>query len=494
MSGDQNGPTDGSRSEDPAGRQQAAWSDGQSAQNAAPLPGVQQAPAWQPIRWQPPQPWESQTASPPPGSNTYAYGASPWSPYRAYPLTRTFVSAKGLASIVCALFAVAGLIAVGQAVNQILGVNLQGQLNTAHATQADADSFNGVLTALSWASIGATLICGVAFMRWTWRSLNNGVHLGAGEGISSPRMSVIAWFIPLFNLVRPYQIVIDLHDRLLAPLSSTSGRWLIKTWWAMWILGSIVGEIVMLNFTSTRGSPTGSDRLVNMAFLVGTSAIRVADSILAIAVVRQVQRLSDARELACRGEPAQAIEHITRSQRARVTRVPAALAAAAIVALVVPLGIVYGGASATRAWVHYEPSDKSFSVSMPGEPLEKPIAPSLQDGMTISGDAFSSGLRGTLAFVITYYDYPTGTLSASPTAVLDKLESNVSAGGFVESSFDRSVNGRPGRQLQTTLQGTHIRMIACVDGERVYVTEVDYTSAEANSPDINRFLDSFTLP
>src|SRR5664280_3922104 len=75
---------------------------------------------------------------------------------------------------------------------------------------------------LSWASIGATLICGIAFMRWTWRSLHNGVHLGAGEGISSPRMSVIAWFIPLYNLARPYQIVIDLHDRLLAPLVSTS--------------------------------------------------------------------------------------------------------------------------------------------------------------------------------------------------------------------------------------------------------------------------------
>jgi hypothetical protein len=394
---------------------------------------------------------------------------------------------------VCALFAVAGLIALAQAANQILGVNLQGQLNTAHATQADADSFNGVLTALSWASIGATLICGVAFMRWTWRSLNNGVHLGAGEGVSSPRMSVIAWFIPLYNLVRPYQIVIDLHDRLLAPLSSTSGRWLIKTWWAMWILGSIVGEIAMVNFTSARGSPTGSDRLANMAFLVATSAIRVADSILAIAVVRQVQRLSDARELACRGEPTQAIEHITRSQRARVTRVPAALAVATIVALIVPLAIVYGGASATRAWVHYEPSDKSFSVSMPGQPLEKPIAPSLQHGVTISGDAFSSGLRGTLAFVITYYDYPTGTLS-TPAEVLDAVGSNLSSNGFVEASFDRSINGRPGRQFQTTISGTHIRVIACIDGQRVYMTEVDYTSAEANSPDINRFLDSFTLP
>jgi hypothetical protein len=131
---------------------------------------------------------------------------------------------------------------------------------------------------------------------------------------------------------------------------------------------------------------------------------------------------------------------------------------------------------------------------MPGQPLEKPIAPSLQHGVTVSGDAFSSGLRGTLAFVITYYDYSTGTLSTSPAEVLDVVESNLSSSGYVEASFDRSISGRPGRQFQTTINGTHIRVIACIDAERVYMTEVDYTSAEANSPDINRFLDSFTLP
>jgi len=493
VSGDQKGTPDLSRGEDGSNQQPAAWPDPRSAQYPPAAPAWQPTP-WQPSRWQPPEPWGPHTGSPLPGSAAPGYGVSPWAPYRSYPLTPRFVSAGGLASIVFALLAVAGLVALLQAIDDILGISLQGQLNTAHATQADADSFNRVMTILSWASIGATLICGIAFMRWTWRSLHNGVHLGAGEGISSPRMSVIAWFIPLYNLARPYQIVIDLHDRLLAPLVSTSGRWLIKTWWAMWILGSVVGEIEILNFASSQSSPTGFNRMDSMALLAATAAIRVADAILAIAVVRQVQRLSDARELARQGQPAQAIDHVTRSQRTRVTRAPAVLAVATIIALIVPMSFVYAGASATQAWVKYAPSDKSFSVSMPGAPLERPIAPTLQGGMTVSGDTFSSGEKGTMAFVVTYYDYPTGTLSASPTAALDRVQSNLSSEGYVESSSDRPVDGRPGRQFQTTLQGTHVRLIACVDGERIYIAEADYTSAEANSSDIDRFLDSFTLP
>ena len=45
---------------------------------------------------------------------------------------------------------------------------------------------------------------------------------------------------------------------------------------------------------------------------------------------------------------------------------------------------------------------------MPGAPLERPIAPTLQGDMTVSGDAFSSGERGTLAFVVTLLRLPGG--------------------------------------------------------------------------------------
>ncbi len=390
---------------------------------------------------------------------------------------------------------VAGLIAAVGCIHYMLGVDLQGKLNTARASQADADSFNSVMVALTVASLAVGVITGIAVMRWLWRSLNNAWHLDAGDGISSPRMSVVAWLIPIYSLVRPYQIVIDLHDRLLSPLYSTSGRRLIKAWWALWILGTVFGDAAMFTARSGGSSPTGLDRMGTVALLGVLSAFSVADAVLAIAVVRQVQRLSDAREMARRGYPAPAIELVSSSQRPRVTRVPVVLAAAAIVALVAPLGIVYAGASASPAWITFQPADKKFTVSMPVTPVEKPIAPHESDGITISGDVFQAGENGTLAFDVSYYDYPAGSFTdVSPQIVLESLRTGLADEGTIESASDRTIDGRPALELQATIVATHVRAIYCVDGDRVYVVEADYTAAEAGSPDIDRFLTSFALP
>jgi hypothetical protein len=480
-------------------------------------------PMWQAspetIAWQPPAPWETlggastpppaayppppDPAAMPPEGSYQPYPPQPapqyqprtWSIGPTWSVTPAFVSARRLATIVTTLLAVAGVLALAESIHFIIGVNVQGQINTAHATQADADSFNSLMTTLSLARVAIALVCGVAFMRWLWRSLNNAWHLDAGEGISSPKMSVVAWFIPFYNFVRPYHIVIDLHDRLLSPLQSKSGRRLIKAWWAMWLIGTFVGELVLMNLRSSGSAATGLDRLTSMAILAVLAALSVADAILAIAVVRQVQRLSDARELAKRGYPTTAIELVAQSQRPRITRVPVLLAVAAIAILVVPLGAVYSSSSAAPSWVQFQPTDQKFTVSLPGSPLEKPIKPYDSNGLTISGDVFQAGEKGTLAFIITYYDYPSGTFAGTnPSILLTRLQTSMATQSTIESTADRTINGRSAREFVTTYKGANVKAIACVDGDRVYVVEADFMSAESSSPDIDRFLDSFTLP
>ncbi len=450
-------------------------------------PNPWQAAAPQPAVWQPPISWESEAAavaSPQAGSD--------WTPPGMYAAPARFVPARKLASIVTVMLVVSGIVALLRALIYVYGVDLQGRLNTARALDSDVASYNRLVVLLALTSLAAGVICAIAFMRWLWRSVGNGVELGAGYGISSPRMAVVSWFIPIYNLIRPYQIVIELHDRLLAPLASKSGRRVIKTWWALWILGAIAGEVGSFSLMSNQNSTAGVDRLAIMAFLSFTAILSFADAILAIAVVRQMQRLADARELARRGQPAAAIELVTSSQRARVTRVPALLAVFAIVAVTLPLGAVYARASATPEWIQYQPADRSFTVAMPVTPLESPIAPAVHSGLVISGDAFQSGERGALAFVVTYYDYPTGTISLIPTEALDSMEQAASA--TIGSVSNRQINGRPCRQFESALPGTSVKAIACIDGDRAYVVEADYTVAEAGSPDIDRFLDSFTLP
>jgi hypothetical protein len=171
------------------------------------------------------------------------------------------------------------------------------------------------------------------------------------------------------------------------------------------------------------------------------------------------------------------------------------LAVAAIAILVVPLGVVYSSSSAAPGWVQFQPADQKFTVSMPGSPLEKPIKPYDSNGLTISGDVFQAGEKGTLAFIITYYDYPSGTFAGTnPSILLNRMQTSMAAQATIESTSDRTINGRSAREIETTFQGTHVKAITCIDGDRVYVVEADYMSAESSSPDIDRFLNSFTLP
>jgi hypothetical protein len=490
---------------------------GSAQEPAAPVEATH--PMWQespePIAWQPPAPWQTEAgaATPPPAAyppppeaaamppeGSYQpyqppYQPRTWSTGPSWSVTPAFVSARRLASIVTALLAISGVVALAESVHYIMGVDLQGRINTARALQPEADSFNGVMQMLALVSLALSVVCGIAMMRWLWRSLNNAWHLDAGEGISSPKMSVVTWFIPFYNFIRPYRIVIDLHDRLLSPLQSRSGRWLIKAWWTLWILGSVFGEFVFTSTRSSGNSPTGLDRMGTMALLGILASFTFADSILAIAVVRQVQRLSDARELARRGFPAPAIDLVAQSQRPRITRLPVLLAVAAIVALVVPLGAVYCSASAPASWAQFQPSDMSFTVSMPGTPLEKAVAPHESNGLMVSGDAFRSGENGTLAFIVSYTVYPSGVLdSIATTQALDNLQAALGQASTIQWSGDRNVNGRQAREIKGTSPTVMFHVLFCLDGDRVYVLEADYTAAEASSPEINRFLDSFTLP
>jgi hypothetical protein len=115
--------------------------------------------------------------------------------------------------------------------------------------------------------------------------------------------------------------------------------------------------------------------------------------------------------------------------------------------------------------------------------------------MMVSGDVFQSGEKGTLAFVITYYDYPSGSFAGvSPLVLLESMQSTMAAQATIESTADRTINGRSAREFMTTYKGANVKAIACVDGDRVYVVEADFMSAESSSPDIDRFLNSFTLP
>lgn len=99
--------------------------------------------------------------------------------------------------------------------------------------------------------VAVSLIAGIVFIRWFRRSyfnlhkLSNG--LSHGEGWAAG-----AWFTPVVNLFRPYQIMKELWDETLSLLSSNNepevtsakaGSKVLGVWWAMWIMSGVLARI-----------------------------------------------------------------------------------------------------------------------------------------------------------------------------------------------------------------------------------------------------------
>jgi hypothetical protein len=450
------------------------------------------------LQWTPPPPFEpappifpdvpAGAAQFPPMPQQYAYGYMQPKPAARFKNSRTLAVAAQI------LIGLSGLLALVTAIHNLMGVEIQGRLNTARALATEADSFNSAMQTLSGLAVLMLIVSAIAFLWWLRRSLINSTVLGTEVStVGTPLTAIVSWFIPLANLLMPYKFVQDLHDRLLRPLESKSGKWLLRLWWLFWLAGDIAGWVLASMASSIHADST-ANRLPVVAGEALSSGLLFADAILAIAVIRQIQRLSDARQVAREGDPNRAIELVAQSQRARVTRLPLALAALAIVALIVPLGATYANASVAPSWVQFEPSDHSFTVLLPVQPLEKKIPMHNSGNFSLSGDSFSAGPGSDLAFAITYYDYPAGSLTGIGTAqAYAGMDKALPTTLTISSTSEIVISGRPAHQVRASNNKFVVLARYVINGDRVYVIEADAGPGQQNSPDIARFMDSFTL-
>jgi hypothetical protein len=408
--------------------------------------------------------------------------------------TPRFADASRLALVAQVLLGLAAVVALATAFEQILGVDLQGRINSGRALQADAAAFNSTIGTLSLLSAGLEVVTGVIFMRWQWQSMVNARYVGAGtSGYGSTRFAMVSWIVPILNFVRPYQFIAELHARLLAPLQSSPGRWLLRAWWTLWLAGGAVGLFVLMLSSAIRAG-SADNRLPVIAGQAIVQSLILADAILAIGVVRRIQRLGDARIAAQQGESVAAADLLATTQRRRAAGLPLALAGIGILAVIAPLSVTYAGSNVTPQWAQFTPADSSFTVSMPGSPQETTIPAGSPGSGTLTDDTFRSGENGNLVFIITYYDYPAGELEAmTPASIYSNMDRAIAAGYSIASKSDTTISGLPAHEIHAT--GSDVAVVAryVVVQNRVYVVEVDAQPAAADSPDVARFLNSFTV-
>jgi hypothetical protein len=153
-----------------------------------------------------------------------------------------------------------------------------------------SDTFVQLTAVLEIAVMAA---CAALFLGWLHRVVANGPALGARELRYTPGWAVGWWFVPVLNLVRPFQVVAEAWI-LSARDPSPSLGVLLPAWWGLFILGNVVSRFLVVR--------TGSDdvtALRNAAIIdIVASMVLIAAALLCVVMVRRLTERQELRHLA----------------------------------------------------------------------------------------------------------------------------------------------------------------------------------------------------
>jgi hypothetical protein len=215
-----------------------------------------------------------------------------------------FTSLRGVAVTTCVLLLV-GLIPAAFRVFldfMLIGI-IEDSLAGREVLQRDIDLHDRLSVILAVVHVLIALATAIAFLTWLYRAYSNVPALGAGDTKHSPGWAVGAFFVPILNLFRPYQIVREAWDagepyvegdeigRIVKP----GGHALIGWWWASWIVFNFVGQIV---FRAGLAAKTPQELLISAQIGIASEAITLVCTILALLVVRRLTDRQEARDRA----------------------------------------------------------------------------------------------------------------------------------------------------------------------------------------------------
>jgi hypothetical protein len=156
---------------------------------------------------------------------------------------------------------------------------------------SDLRTFDDLTTGIAWLNLAALVACGLVYLAWLSRAVENAPAIGAGIPPHGPRGAIGWWFAPFANWFVPYRIVADLHDRLGTASDHGRARVVVLGWWLVYVLSGLLGYLgVLLSF----GETLDDVRLEFTAYEL-TDAVQIVAAILAIVVILRIQRREDAR-------------------------------------------------------------------------------------------------------------------------------------------------------------------------------------------------------
>ena len=178
------------------------------------------------------------------------------------------------------VYGVIGIISIASTIAEIgllQRVESGGSLTTAEA--ARNDNRQAIISILQLLALGVVII---AFLMWIHRASKNLAPLGWLDQQFSPGWAVGWWFVPIWWLFRPYQVMKEIWtgsgDSRLSPL--------LGPWWAAWLLTSWLDAFATM--LSLPDDTTASDLIVADLVFVAAAGIGMVALALVVILMRQI--------------------------------------------------------------------------------------------------------------------------------------------------------------------------------------------------------------
>ncbi|MFP2932395.1 DUF4328 domain-containing protein [Pyxidicoccus sp. 3LG] len=176
----------------------------------------------------------------------------------------------------------AGISLVQVVLNAWLFVRLEGGLPVSE----DADIYDRINSLLIFPVLAGIFVTALFFLRWLHLAVRTANALGASQ--EKPGWAVFSWFIPLFNLVKPYRVMKELW----VGLGAAQGSSLLASWWAAWILGGFMSRVDQGLSRQLETTP----KMISSSLLASvlSEALALVAAVLCIQVIRALQARLDA--------------------------------------------------------------------------------------------------------------------------------------------------------------------------------------------------------
>ena len=156
------------------------------------------------------------------------------------------------------------------------------------STVEDLDQFDLFFATSGIVESVVFVAAAIAWLAWSSRTVDNEDGLGVGPSTIGPRLAMAWWFVPFANIVMPYRVHREIHDRYHGGVQAGAG--IVVLWWLIYLATAIGSNLVGRVWLAAETFP---ELQSGLSLWVVSDTLTAISAILAIVLVQKIQRRAD---------------------------------------------------------------------------------------------------------------------------------------------------------------------------------------------------------